>query len=147
MRRASAHGGLLLGVVVTALTAAALFAALASVGGGALSRSVVQRVAAMKPSDTNVTVSGPTSAANLPQIDTALRDLLRITVGSRPFTVDRAEIGRALNLQASSGGPSSTRIITPVAASAVADHATVVSGTWPTPPRPGAPVDVAMPLD
>lgn len=149
VRRAAAHGALIAGVVVIAVTAAALAAALAAIGGTALPRAAVQRIAAMPESETSIAVRGPMSRAQVVRADAALGGLMRTTLGYYPFLVQRAEIGRALNLVSGRGsGDTSgahTTVIVPEAADGVGGHATLVTGTWPGSPRPGQPVDVAVP--
>ena len=146
MKRASAHGALVLGVVVTALTAAALAATLAMVGGSVLARSVGQRIATLQPSDTSVAVTGPMSGTDLAQADTALRGLLHVTFNDRRYRVDRAEIARALTLPTGYGG-TRTAQIAPMASFDVRAHTTLVAGSWPAPPQAGQPVDIALPTD
>ncbi len=146
VRRAWTHSALILSVVLTAVTAAALFATLATVGGTVLSRSVMQRIEATKATDTVIAMTGPVSRPNYARTDTALRDLMRATLGRSPFAVDRSEIAQALDLPAAYG-KSSASLITPIAATGIRAHTTLVSGAWPAAPRPGAPLDAALPVD
>jgi hypothetical protein len=146
VKRATTHGALLVGVILTTLTAAALFATLAGVSGGVLSRSELQRLATMSATDSSIVASGTMSRANLAQADAALRSQLRAALGCCRFTVEQAEVGRALDLPSASGSPRTTSI-TPVAAAGIRTHATLTAGTWPAPPQPGQPLDIALPAD
>ncbi|HEU5332422.1 MAG TPA: ABC transporter permease [Actinocrinis sp.] len=144
VKRASAHGALLIGVVLTSLTAAALFATLAGVGGGVLARSVVQRLAATNPAQTSIVATGPMTASSIGQADAALRGLMRATFGRQPFAVDEAETGRALELPAA-GGSAQSALIAPTAVTGIQSRATLTAGAWPAPPRAGQPIEIALP--
>ena len=144
VKRASAHGVLLVGVMLTSLTAAALFATLAGVGGGVLARSVVQRLAATKPAQTAIVATGPMAMSSLGQADAALRGLMRATFGRQPFAVDEAETGRALQLP-TAGGSAQSALIAPTAVTGIRSRATLTAGAWPTPPRGGRPIEIALP--
>lgn len=149
VKRTTAHGALILGVVLIALTAATLATALAAIGAGALPRAAVQRVAATKASDTSITVTGSMPLQNVARADAALRGLISTTLAPYPFLVERAEIGRALNLAKGFGQPHTdqgqTTVIVPAAVDSVGTHATLVAGTWPGAAQSGRPLDAALP--
>jgi hypothetical protein len=140
------HGALIVGVIVTSLTAAALFATLATVGGTVFSRSVVQRVESLPATDTSLTLSGPVTRPNVAKADAAIREQMNETLGGSRFSLDRAEVARALDLP-TAFGPARSKLVRPMAATGITAHATLLSGSWPQPPAPGQPLDVALAAD
>jgi FtsX-like permease family len=107
------------------------------------------RSALARPDNLAITMSGSLSARQQPQARAAIRGDLRRAFGQVPFTLfgSLRVDGLALrgDVPASRAGAGGTRqIATVIAADALAAHATLIDGRWPSAAAAGRPVPVAV---
>ncbi|MGH3230033.1 MAG: hypothetical protein ACRDOA_15915, partial [Streptosporangiaceae bacterium] len=139
LQRMGEHRLVLAAVLLTILISAALAAALAVFAGQAVPQAVQHRLA--PASDTTVLVSGPVTEN---QETAAVRAALRSAFGTVPFRLYGALWSDSLDLPAPAG-TSQVPLMKAAAADAAAANSVLVSGAWPTAPRPGQPIPAALP--
>jgi hypothetical protein len=139
LQRLSEHRLVLAVVLLTILISAAVAAALADFAGQAVPQAVHRRLAA--PSETSVLVSGPVTEN---QETAAVRAAMRSAFGAVPFTFYSALWSDSLDLPAPSG-VSQVPLMKAAAVDAAAANSVLVSGNWPTVPRPGQPIPAVIP--
>ncbi len=139
LQRMSEHRLVLAAVLLTILISTAVAAALAVFAGQAVPQAVHRRLAV--PSDTSVLVSGPVTES---QETAAVRAAMRSAFGAVPFTFYSALWSDSLDLPAPAG-VAQVPLMKAAAADAAAANSVLVSGGWPTAPRPGQPIPAALP--
>ena len=139
LQRMSERRLVLATVLLTILISAAVAAALAVFAGQAVPQAVHRRLAV--PSDTSVLVSGPVTENHE---TAAVRAAMRSAFGAVPFTFYAALWSDSLDLPAPAG-VSQVPLMEAAAADAAAANSVLVSGNWPTAPRPGRPIPAVLP--
>jgi len=139
LQRMSEHRLVLAAVLLTILISAAVAAALAVFAGQAVPQAVHRRLAV--PSGTSVLVTGPVTEN---QETAAVRAAMRSAFGTVPFAFYGALWSDSLSLPAPAG-VSQVPVMKAAAADAAAANSVLVSGSWPTAPRPGQPIPAALP--
>ena len=142
LRRMASAWPLLASLMLTVFISAALLAALATFNAQALPQAALRQLGSS--AQTGVAVSGPVDAAvaraDMPAVGAAIRGAF----GAVPYQLDSALWSDPLVLP----GPAGSRVIRLLEAGApgqLTAHARLVSGAWPGPPRPGRPVQGALP--
>jgi hypothetical protein len=138
-RRMGERRLVLAAVLLTILISSALAAALAVFAGQAVPQAVHRRLATA--SDTPVLVTGPVTEN---QEGAAVRAAMRSAFGTVPFAFYGALWSDPLDLPAPAG-VSQVPLLEAAALAAAAANSVLVSGTWPTAPRPGQPIPGALP--
>jgi FtsX-like permease family len=139
LQRMSEHRLVLAAVLLTILISASLAAALAVFAGQAVPQAVHRRLAVA--SDTTVLVSGPVTES---QETAAVHAAMRSAFGTVPFTLYAALWSVSLDLPAPAGA-GHVPLMKAAAADAAAANSVLVSGSWPTSPRPGQPIPAVLP--
>jgi ABC-type antimicrobial peptide transport system permease subunit len=139
LQRMGEHRLVLAAVLLTILVSASLAAALAVFAGQTVPQAVHRRLALA--SGTTVLVSGPVTEN---QETAAVHAALRSAFGTVPFTFYGAMWSDSLDL-AVPAGAAQVPLIKAAAADAAQANSVLVSGSWPTPPRPGQPIPAALP--
>jgi hypothetical protein len=142
LRRIASAWPLLASLMLTVFIAAALLAALATFNAQVLPQAALRQLASS--SQTGMAVSGPVDAtvarADMPAVGAAIRGAF----GAVPYRLNSALWSDPLVLP----GPAGSGVIRLLEAGApgqLTAHARLVSGAWPGPPRPGRPVQAALP--
>jgi len=130
-------------LLLAILIAVTVTTGLASFGARALPAAVHQRLASAPA--TPIVVSGQIGAARARADQSVIRASVRSALGSVPFTVASGLWSDQLALPARRGA-SQPPLIQAAVLDGVRDHVTLTAGTWPGPSRPGAPLDVALPV-
>ena len=147
-----AHRLVLAAAALTTLVTAALASALAVFAGQALPQAAHRDLAAS--SGTSVNISGPVSAGQAgtyragvaAAVRTALHGVpaaLYQAVWSDPLSL--AGTGKAGLVRARLATPGNTPLVQAAAFDALPGHAALVAGHWPAAPRPGQPIQAAVP--
>ena len=142
LRRIASAWPLLASLMLTVFIAAALLAALATFNAQVLPQAARRQLASS--AQTGMAVSGPVDAtvarADMPAVGAAIRGAF----GAVPYRLNSALWSDPLVLPGAAG----SRVIRLLEAGApgqLTAHARLVSGAWPGPPRPGRPVQAALP--
>ncbi|HTZ22529.1 MAG TPA: FtsX-like permease family protein [Streptosporangiaceae bacterium] len=142
LRRIASAWPLLTSLMLTVFIAAALLTALATFNAQVLPQAALRQLASS--AQTGMAVSGPVDAtvarADMPAVGAALRGAF----GAVPYRLNSALWSDPLVLPGAAG----SRVIQLLEAGAPGQftaHARLVSGSWPGPPRPGRPVQAALP--
>jgi hypothetical protein len=142
LRRIASAWPLLASLMLTVFIAAALLAALATFNAQVLPQAARRQLASS--AQTGMAVSGPVDAtvarADMPAVGAAIRSAF----GAVPYRLNSALWSDPLVLPGATG----SRVIGLLEACApgqLTAHARLVSGAWPGPPRPGRPVQAALP--
>ncbi|HEY2549115.1 MAG TPA: ABC transporter permease [Streptosporangiaceae bacterium] len=142
LRRIASAWPLLASLMLTVFIAAALLAALATFNAQVLPQAARRQL--VSSAQTGMAVSGPVDAtvarADMPAVGAAIRGAF----GPVPYRLSSALWSDPLVLPGAAG----SRVIQLLEASApghLTAHAQLVSGAWPGPPRPGRPVEAALP--
>jgi hypothetical protein len=133
---------LLASLMLTVFIAAALLAALATFNAQVLPQAARRQLASS--AQTGLAVSGTVDAtvarADMPAVGAAIRGAF----GAVPYRLNSALWSDPLVLPGAAGSRV-IRLLEAGAAGQLTAHARLVSGTWPGPPRPGRPVQAALP--
>ena len=142
LRRIASAWPLLASLMLTVFVAAALLAALATFNAQVLPQAAHRQI--VSSTRTGLAVSGPVDAtvarADMPAVGAAIRGAF----GPVPYRLNSALWSDPLVLP----GAANSRVIRLLEAGApgqLTAHARLVSGAWPGPPRPGRPVQAALP--
>src|SRR6516225_6304700 len=142
LRRIASAWPLLASLMLTVFIAAALLAALATFNAQVLPQAARRQL--VSSAHTGMAVSGPVDAtvarADMPAVGAAIRGAF----GAAPYRLNSALWSDPLVLSGAAGGRV-IRLLEAGAPGQLAAHARLVSGTWPGPPRPGRPVQAALP--
>ena len=142
LRRIASAWPLLASLMLTVFIAAALLAALATFNAQVLPQAARRQLASS--AQTGMAVSGPVSAtvarADMPAVGAAIRGAF----GAVPYRLNSALWSDPLVLP-SAAGSRVVRLLEAGAPGQLTAHARLVSGAWPGPPRPGRPVQAALP--
>ena len=142
LRRIASAWPLLASLMLTVFIAAALLAALATFNAQVLPQAALRQLASS--AQTGVAVSGPVDATVARADMPAVRAAIRGAFGPVPYRLNSALWSDPLVLPGAAG----SRVIRLLEAGApgqLTAHARLVSGAWPGPPRPGRPVQAALP--
>src|SRR5215470_12185856 len=142
LRRIVSAWPLLASLMLTVFIAAALLAALATFNAQVLPQAARRQLASS--AQTGMAVSGPVDAtvarADMPAVGAAIRGAFGVV----PYRLNSALWSDPLVLPGAAG----SRVIRLIEAGApgqLTAHTRLVSGAWPGPPRPGRPVQAALP--
>ena len=142
LRRIVSAWPLLASLMLTVFIAAALLAALATFNAQVLPQAARRQL--VSSAQTGMAVAGPVDAtvarADMPAVGAAIRGAF----GAAPYRLNSALWSDPLVLPGAAG----SRVIRLLEAGApgqLTAHARLVSGAWPGPPRPGRPVQAALP--
>ena len=142
LRRIASAWPLLASLMLTVFIAAALLAALATFNAQVLPQAALRQLASS--AQTGMAVSGPVDAtaarADMPAVGTAIRGAF----GAVPYRLNSALWSDPLVLPGAAGN-GVIRLLEAGAPGQLTAHARLVSGAWPGPPRPGRPVQAALP--
>ena len=151
-RRMTAYWGVLGAAALTTLAAATVAAALAVFGGQALPISARHDLTTAP--GTSVAVFGPASLSQLTADGQQLRQSIGAALPGTPLTFYQAEWSDPLGLVPNappasprSAGRGNTPIVEAAALAGIADHATLVAGSWPSAPIAGQPVPAVLPAE
>jgi len=145
----NAYRVVLSAAALTVFVTAALACALASFAGSALPQAAHRQLAAAPGTALDITAAVTPGQAAAYQA--GVRAAIRAKLAGLPVTVHQAVWSDPLRLAAA--GPALARLagkgnvlLTQAAAfGAIRSHAILVAGHWPAPPRPGRPVQAALP--
>jgi hypothetical protein len=142
LRRIASAWPLLASLMLTVFIAAALLAALATFNAQVLPQAALRQLASS--AQTGMAVSGPVDAtvarADMPAVGAAIRGAF----GAVPYRLNSALWSDPLVLPGAAGS-GVIRLLEACAPGQLTAHARLVSGAWPGPPRPGRPVQAALP--
>jgi hypothetical protein len=142
LRRIVSAWPLLASLMLTVFIAAALLAALATFNAQVLPQAALRQLASS--AQTGMAVSGPVDAtvarADMPAVGAAIHGAF----GAVPYRLNSALWSDPLVLPGAAGSQV-IRLLEAGAPSQLTAHARLVSGAWPGPPRPGRPVQAALP--
>jgi hypothetical protein len=142
LRRIASAWPLLASLMLTVFIAAALLAALATFNAQVLPQAVLRQLASS--TQTGMVVSGPVDAtvarADMPAVGAAIRGAFGVV----PYRLNSALWSDPLVLPGGTGS-GVIRLLEAGAPGQLTAHARLVSGAWPSPPRPGRPVQAALP--
>ncbi len=149
LRRMNAYRLVLAAAALTVFVTAALATALASFAGAALPQAAHRELAAAPGSALDI--SGSVTGGQAGRYQAGLRAALRSGLPGVPVTLYQSVWSDPLRLAAA--GPALARLtgkgnvlLTQAAAfGAIRSHAVLVAGHWPAAPRPGQPVQAALP--
>jgi hypothetical protein len=145
--RMNAHRLVIIAAALTTLVAAALGTTFAVFSGQALPRAVRHTLAAA--SGTALDFSGAVTASQADQYTSLLRRRVAASLAGAPFAFDRGQWSDPLGFTGGAAPPAGSGGNVPIAEAAALDgltaHAVLVAGTWPGPPRAGAPLPAALP--
>jgi hypothetical protein len=149
LRRMSAYRLVLAAAALTVFVTAALATALASFAGAALPQAAHRELATAPGSALDI--SGSVTGGQAGHYQAGLRAAIRSGLPGVPVTLYQSVWSDPLRLAAA--GPALARLtgkgnvlLTQAAAfGAIRSHAVLVAGRWPTAPRPGQPVQAALP--
>jgi hypothetical protein len=134
---------LLLGSVLAAIViAAALTAALVTFSARALPEAASRELRAAPK--VSIAISGQIGAEQAAADSTVIRSSLRATFGTVPVSLERALWSDPLGWPATGTGRT-TQLTEAAAVDHITAHAVLVSGTWPSPPERGQPIQAALP--
>ena len=142
LRRLAATRLLPLSVLLTATASVAVITALAGFGSAALPAAMHQRLA--RAAGTTIQLRAQISATKANADTAVIGATLRAALPGVPVTLLSGRWSDQFGLPKRHGSNAVPQL---QAASlpAVAAHAVLVSGHWPGPPRPGQPLDIALP--
>src|SRR5215469_6307652 len=142
LRRIASAWPLLASLMLTVFITAALLASLATFNAQVLPQAALRQLASS--AQTGMAVSGPVDAtvarADMPAVGAAIRGAF----GAVPYRLNSALWSDPLVLP-SAAGSRVVRLVEAGAPGQLTAHARLVSGAWPGPPRPGRPVQAALP--
>ena len=149
LRRMNAYRLVLATAALTVLVTAAVATALASFAGAALPQAAHRDLAAAP--GTALDITGSVTGGQVSRYQAGLRATIRSGLPGVPVTLHQSVWSDPLRLTAA--GPALARLtgkgnvlLTQAAAfGGIQSHAVLVSGHWPAPPRPGQPVQAALP--
>jgi hypothetical protein len=142
LRRIASAWPLLASLMLTVFIAAALLAALAAFNAQVLPQAARRQIASS--AQIGMAVSGPVDATVARADMSAVGAAIRGAFGAVPYRLNSALWSDPLVLPGAAG----SRVIRLLEAGApgqLTAHARLVSGAWPRPPRPGRPVQAALP--
>jgi hypothetical protein len=131
-----------LSVLLTATASVAVITALASFGSAALTAATHQRLA--KAGSTTIGLTAQIGASTVTADTPVIGSTLRAALKDVPFTLLTSRWSDQFSLPRRHGS-SAVPQLQAAALPAVTAHAVLLSGRWPGPPRPGKPVDIALP--
>ncbi len=139
--RLNAYRAVLAAAALTTLVAAALATTLVVFSGQALPRSVRERLT--EASGTAMIINGPVTSVDAAGYTAALRMDLTAALEGTPSVFYHAYWSDPLGLPIARGK------VIPIAEAAafegVTSHAHLLTGAWPTAPKPGGPIPTALP--
>jgi hypothetical protein len=149
LRRMNAYRLVLATAALTVFVTAALATALASFAGAALPQAAHRELAAAP--GTALDITGSVTGGQVGRYQAGLQAAIRSGLPGVPVTLHQSVWSDPLRLAAA--GPALARLtgkgnvlLTQAAAfGAIQSHAVLVSGHWPAAPRPGQPVQAALP--
>ena len=149
LRRMNAYRLVLATAALTVFVTAALATALASFAGAALPQAAHRELAAAP--GTALDITGSVTGGQAPRYQAGLRAAIRSGLPGVPVTLHQSVWSDPLRLAAA--GPALARLtgkgnvlLTQAAAfGQIRSHAVLLSGHWPAAPRPGQPVQAALP--
>ncbi len=149
LRRMNAYRLVLGTAALTVFVTAALATALAAFAGAALPQAAHRELAAAP--GTALDITGSVTGGQLGRYQAGLQSATRSGLPGVPVTLHQSVWSDPLRLAAA--GPALARLtgkgnvlLTQAAAfGGIQSHAVLVSGHWPAPPRPGQPVQAALP--
>ena len=149
LRRMNAYRLVLATAALTVFVTAALATALASFAGAALPQAAHRELAAAP--GTALDITGSVTGGQVGRYQAGLQAAIRSGLPGVPVTLHQSVWSDPLRLAAA--GPALARLtgkgnvlLTQAAAfGAIQSHAVLVSGRWPAAPRPGQPVQAALP--
>ncbi len=149
LRRMNAYRLVLATAALTVFVTAALATALASFAGAALPQAAHRELAAAP--GTALDITGSVTGGQAGRYQTGLQAVIRSGLPGVPVTLHHSVWSDPLRLAAA--GPALARLtgkgnvlLTQAAAfGQIQSHAVLVSGHWPAAPRPGQPVQAALP--
>jgi hypothetical protein len=149
----TAHWVVLAAAALTTLVAAAVGAALAAFAGQALPQAV--RHDLVVAPGTSLVAAGPFASGDPANTSAVLRSSVAAALGRVPFSFAQGTwsdpfgfLARSLPATPASITPGSIPLLQAAALDGVADHAVLVSGTWPGPPpaSAGGAIPAALPV-
>jgi len=130
-------------LLLAILIAVTVTTGLASFAARALPAAVHHRLATAPAAP--IVVTGQIGAARARADQAVIRASIRSALGSVPFTLASGRWSDQLALPAPHGSSQPPQIQAAVL-DGVRAHVTLTAGSWPGPPRPGAPLSVALPV-
>jgi hypothetical protein len=149
LRRMNAYRLVLAAAALTVFVTAALATALASFAGAALPQAAHRELAAAP--GTALDITGSVTGAQAGRYQAGLQAAIRSRLPGVPVTLHQSVWSDPLRLAAAGAalarltGKGNVLLTQAAAFGAIQSHAVLVAGHWPAPPRPGQPVQAALP--